>query len=83
MKVFFMKTQLKHFITHLLIIRNLKKYNNSYFNKFSTYPNEITILTYDALGLIYYAWKSNGQVQSSINDFLLKVKLKEKSVILV
>ena len=21
------------------------------------YPNEITILTYDALGLVYYAWK--------------------------
>ena len=34
-----------------------KKYNNKYFKKFNIYPNEITILAYDALGLIYYAWK--------------------------
>ena len=29
-----------------------KKYNKNYFKKFKSYPNEITILTYDALGLI-------------------------------
>ena len=34
-----------------------KKYNKNYFKKFKSYPNEITILTYDALGLIYYVWK--------------------------
>ena len=35
--------------------KEFKKYNNKYFKRFKTYPNEITILTYDALGLIYYA----------------------------
>ena len=35
--------------------KEFKKYNNKYFKKFNSYPNEITILTYDALGLIYYA----------------------------
>ena len=35
------------------------KYKKKYFNKFNSYPNEMTILTYDALGLIYYAWKKN------------------------
>ena len=37
--------------------KEFKKYNKNYFKKFKSYPNEITILTYDALGLIYYAWK--------------------------
>ena len=55
----------------------LKEYNNKYFKKFKSYPNEISILTYDALGLIYYAWKTNGQVQS-INDFSFKKKIQGK-----
>ena len=57
--------------------KEFKKYNEKYFNKFKSYPNEITILTYDALGLIYYAWKKNGQVQS-IDDFLFKNIIKGK-----
>ena len=57
--------------------KEFKKYNESYFKKFNNYPNEITILTYDALGLIYYAWKKNGKIQS-INDFLFKSKIKGK-----
>ena len=54
-----------------------KKYNKKYFKKFKTYPNEITILTYDALGLIYYIWKKNKKIDS-INDFLFKSKIKGK-----
>ena len=54
-----------------------KKYNEKYFKKFKNYPNEITILTYDALGLIYYAWKKNGKVDS-ISDFAFKKKIKGK-----
>ena len=37
----------------------------------------MTILTYDALGIIYYVWKTNGQIQS-INDFFFKKKIKGK-----
>ena len=54
-----------------------KKYNKNYFKKFKSYPNEITILTYDALGLIYYVWKKNGKI-SSMNDFSFKGKIKGK-----
>ena len=54
-----------------------KKYNNRYYEKFKIYPNEITILSYDALGLIYYAWKKNGKI-NSINDFSFKNKIKGK-----
>ena len=57
--------------------KEFKKYNENYFKKFKNYPNEITILTYDALGLIYYAWKTKGQVES-INDFSFKTKIKGK-----
>ena len=42
--------------------KEFKKYNNKYFEKFKIYPNEITILAYDALGLIYYAWKQKGSL---------------------
>ncbi len=57
--------------------QEFKKYNNKYFKKFKIYPNEITILAYDALGLIYYAWKQNGKI-NSINDFLFKNKIQGK-----
>tara|TARA_A100001015_G_scaffold48180_1_gene53244 strand:+ start:7 stop:1161 length:1155 start_codon:yes stop_codon:yes gene_type:complete len=57
--------------------KEFKKYNNKYYEKFKIYPNEITILAYDALGLIYYAWKKNGEI-NSVNDFLFKNKIKGK-----
>ena len=57
--------------------KEFKKYNNKYFNKFKIYPNEITILAYYALGLIYYAWKKNGEI-NSVNDFIFKNKIKGK-----
>ena len=57
--------------------KEFKKYNNRYFEKFKIYPNEITILAYDALGLIYYAWKKKGEI-NSINDFSFKNKIKGK-----
>ena len=57
--------------------KEFKEYNTKYFEKFKIYPNEITILAYDALGLIYYAWKKNGEV-NSIDDFLFKNKIKGK-----
>tara|TARA_B100000575_G_scaffold244905_1_gene209227 strand:+ start:930 stop:2084 length:1155 start_codon:yes stop_codon:yes gene_type:complete len=57
--------------------KEFKKYNEKYRKKFQLYPNEITILAYDALGLIYYAWKKNGKV-NSIEDFSFKGKIKGK-----
>ena len=57
--------------------KEFKKYNNKYFQKFNIYPTEITILAYDALGLIYYAWKKNGKVDS-LNDFIFSDKIKGK-----
>jgi branched-chain amino acid transport system substrate-binding protein len=57
--------------------KEYKKYNIKYFEKFKMYPNEITILAYDALGLIYFAWKKNDEI-NSINDFSFKNKIEGK-----
>ena len=57
--------------------KNFKKYNNDYLNNFKISPNEITILAYDALGLIYYIWKKNGRIKS-ISDFFVKEKIRGK-----
>ena len=38
---------------------NLKKFNKKFLNAFNERPNEVSILAYDALGLIYYCWSNN------------------------
>jgi ABC-type branched-subunit amino acid transport system substrate-binding protein len=74
--IFYEKT-IKNLYYPSVNYKEFEKYNKRYFEKFKIYPNEITILTYDALGLIYYAWKKNGKI-NSINDFLFKNKIKGK-----
>ena len=54
-----------------------KKYKDNYFKTFNNFPSEITILSYDAIGLIYYAWKKNGKI-NTVNDFSFKGKIKGK-----
>jgi hypothetical protein len=39
--------------------KNLKKFEEKYFETFDTKPHEIAILAYDALGLLYYCWINN------------------------
>ena len=49
-------------------------------NIYGVQPSEITILTYDALGLIYYIWnkkKKNYKI-SSLKDFIIKDKIRGK-----
>ena len=38
---------------------NLKKFNKKFLNTFNKQPNKVSILAYDALGLIYYCWSNN------------------------
>ena len=58
-------------------LKEFQKYNKVYTKTFNSQPNEITILSYDAIGLIYFIWKKNKKI-SSINDFLIKDKIKGK-----
>ena len=57
--------------------QEFKKYKNNYLKIFGNFPSEITILAYDAIGLIYYLWKKNGKI-NSVNDFTFKGKIKGK-----
>ena len=57
--------------------KEFKKYKENYFKTFNSFPSEITILAYDAIGLIYYVWKKNGKI-STVNDFSFKGKIKGK-----
>jgi ABC-type branched-subunit amino acid transport system substrate-binding protein len=57
--------------------KEFKKYKDNYFKIFNNFPSEITILAYDAIGLIYYTWKKNGKI-NTVNDFSFKGKIKGK-----
>ena len=43
-------------------LEQFEKYNKLYFKTFEIEPSEITILAYDALGLIYYIWNKNNGI---------------------
>ena len=57
--------------------KNFEKFKKDYFETFNLNVNEITILGYDAVGLIYYVWKKNDGI-NTINDFFIKDKIKGK-----
>jgi hypothetical protein len=57
--------------------KEFKKFKKNYYKTFNIYPTEISILAYDAIGLIYYLWKKNGNIKS-INDFSFKGKIRGK-----
>ena len=76
-KSIFYENTIKNLYYPSVNYKEFKKYNEIYLKKFESIPNEITILTYDALGLIYYTWKKNGKI-NSINDFSFSNKIKGK-----
>ena len=57
--------------------KEFQKFKKDYYKTFNIYPTEISILAYDAIGLIYYLWKKNGNIKS-INDFSFKGKIRGK-----
>ena len=40
-------------------LENLEKFSKKYFNKYNKKTNKVSILAYDALGLIYFCWSNN------------------------
>ena len=58
-------------------LKQFKKYNQNYFKTFGLKPDEITILAYDALGLINYVWRRNKNIKN-VNDFFIKERIKGK-----
>ena len=52
-------------------LENLRKFNKKYFNTYKEKPNKVSILAYDALGLIYYCWINNN-FQFKVNQLYNK-----------
>ena len=58
-KSLFDETALQNLHFPSIELKNLKKFNKKYFKAFNENPNKVSILAYDALGLIYYCWADN------------------------
>ena len=42
-------------------LKNIKKFKKKFLKTYNEDVNEVSILAYDALGLIYYCWSSNNK----------------------
>ena len=77
-KSIFLENYIKNLYYPSIDIKNFQKYKKKYFNTYGLQPTEITILTYDALGLIYYIWNKKNFKIKSIKDFIIKDKIRGK-----
>jgi len=73
----FRENSVKNLYFPSIDMRQFKKYNENYYKAFLLKPDEITILSYDALGLVYYVWSKNNGI-NTIEDFFIKKKIKGK-----
>ena len=71
------ETSIKSFYFPSINLKNFKKFNKKFYKIYDYKPNEITILAYDTVGLIYYVWKNQKNVVST-NNFNLKTDIKGK-----
>ncbi len=56
---FFAENALQNLYFPSIDLKNLKKFEKKYFDAYKEKSNEVSILAYDALGLIYYCWINN------------------------
>ena len=49
----------KIFIFRQLTKKNYDSFSNLFFKKFNSFPNQISFLSYDLIGLVYYLTKKN------------------------
>ena len=71
------ETSIKNFYFPSVNLENLNKYRKKFFSTYNYIPNDITILSYDTVGLIYYLWKKKINMKS-VKDFNIKNKIKGK-----
>ncbi len=77
-KSIFLENSIKNLYYPSVDIKNFERYTKRYLKTFGIQPSEITILTYDALGLIYYIWNKKKFKITSVKDFIIKDKIKGK-----
>ena len=58
-KSFFNESALQHLYFPAIDLKSFKKFNKKFSKTFNKSPNKVSILAYDALGLIYYCWANN------------------------
>ena len=58
-KTFFNENALQNLYFPSIDFKNLKKFEKKFEKQFDEKPSEVSILAYDALGLIYYCWSKN------------------------
>ena len=56
---FFNEDALQNLYFPSIDIKNLNNFTKKYLKKFNEEPNKVSILAYDAIGLIYYCWFNN------------------------
>ena len=77
-KSIFLENSIKELYYPSVNLKNFDNYKEKFSKTYGTQPSEITILTYEALGLIYFIWKKNKYKINSIKDFLIKDKIRGK-----
>ena len=77
-KSIFLENSIKVLYYPSVNLKNFDNYKEKFSKTYGSQPSEITILTYDALGLIYYIWNKKKYKINSIKDFLIKDKIKGK-----
>ena len=71
------ESSIKKFYFPSINFKNYRKFKENFLKIYEYEPNEIGILAYDSLGLIYYLWKNNNKIDS-IENFNLKNEIKGK-----
>jgi len=71
------ETSIKNFYFPSIDLKNFEKFNKKFYETYNYKPSEITILAYDIIGLIYYVWKNEKNINSP-NNFNLKTDIKGK-----
>tara|TARA_Y100000813_G_scaffold181531_1_gene150638 strand:- start:1734 stop:2897 length:1164 start_codon:yes stop_codon:yes gene_type:complete len=71
------ETSIKNLYFPSINFKNFRIFKENFFKIYKYNPTEISILGYDAIGLIYYAWRKSGEIKS-VNDFNFKKSIKGK-----
>ncbi len=71
------ETSIKSFYFPSVNLKNFETFNKKFFKTYQYLPNEISIISYDITGLIYYLWKNNKKIKTTV-DFNLKEEIKGK-----
>ncbi len=71
------ESSIKNFYFPSINLKNFEKYKKKFSKTYNYQPSEITILAYDSIGLIYYVWNKEGNIDS-IKNFNFKKDIKGK-----